>query len=90
MLTPSQDSDIIHLDIAGTAIIVLDTAQAATELLQKRSAIYSSRRHNRQLFHQEFSQTAVVLFQPHELKAARGLLRRLLISTDDIMGEIRQ
>lgn len=36
-------SDIISLNIAGRSIIVLDTAEAATELLEKRSSIYSSR-----------------------------------------------
>ncbi|KAJ7584750.1 cytochrome P450 [Mycena floridula] len=36
-------TDIIHLDVVGTSIVVLDTAEAATELLDKRSAIYSDR-----------------------------------------------
>lgn len=38
-----SDSDIIHLDLAGTSIVVLDTAEAAMELLEKRSSIYSGR-----------------------------------------------
>lgn len=37
------DSDIIHLDIAGKSIIVLDTITAAIELLEKKSSIYSGR-----------------------------------------------
>ncbi|KAK0452985.1 cytochrome P450 [Desarmillaria tabescens] len=37
------DTDIIHLDVAGTSIVVLNTVEAATELLDNRSAIYSSR-----------------------------------------------
>ncbi|RDB17474.1 hypothetical protein Hypma_001603 [Hypsizygus marmoreus] len=37
------DSDIIHLNVAGTSILVLDTAEAAFELLERRSSIYSSR-----------------------------------------------
>ncbi|KAG6872554.1 hypothetical protein C0995_008898 [Termitomyces sp. Mi166 len=36
-------SDMIHLDIAGTSIIVLNNAQMATDLLEKRSSIYSNR-----------------------------------------------
>ncbi|KAK0187278.1 cytochrome P450 [Armillaria mellea] len=36
-------TDIIHLDVAGTSIMVLNTVEAATELLDNRSAIYSSR-----------------------------------------------
>ncbi|KAG6908817.1 hypothetical protein DXG01_003170 [Tephrocybe rancida] len=37
------DTDIIHLDLAGTSVIVLDNAKIATELLEKRSSIYSDR-----------------------------------------------
>ncbi|PPQ79328.1 hypothetical protein CVT25_002558 [Psilocybe cyanescens] len=37
------DTDIIYLDIAGSKMIVLDTVDAAFELLEKRSAKYSSR-----------------------------------------------
>ncbi|KAF9457689.1 cytochrome P450 [Collybia nuda] len=37
------NTDIIHLDVAGTSIVVLDTSEAATELLEKRSSIYSGR-----------------------------------------------
>lgn len=36
-------SDIIHLDVAGTSIIVIDTTEAAMDLLEKRSSIYSGR-----------------------------------------------
>ncbi|KAG5650135.1 hypothetical protein H0H81_000558 [Sphagnurus paluster] len=36
-------SDIIHLDVAGTSIVVLDSEEAAIELLDRRSSIYSSR-----------------------------------------------
>lgn len=36
-------SDIIHLNLAGKSIIVLDTIAATTELLEKRSLIYSGR-----------------------------------------------
>ncbi|KAJ7671061.1 cytochrome P450 [Mycena rosella] len=37
------DSDIIHLNVAGTSIIVLSSAEAANDLLEKRSSIYSDR-----------------------------------------------
>lgn len=36
-------SDIIHLNIAGSSLVVVDTAEAANELFDKRSSIYSSR-----------------------------------------------
>ncbi|KAJ3533646.1 hypothetical protein NMY22_g7251 [Coprinellus aureogranulatus] len=37
------DSDIIYLNVAGTSIVILNTPKAATDLFDKRSAIYSSR-----------------------------------------------
>ncbi|KAF8231005.1 cytochrome P450 [Tricholoma matsutake] len=37
------DSEIIHLNIAGTSLVVLDTSEATTELLERRSSIYSDR-----------------------------------------------
>ncbi|KAJ7454160.1 cytochrome P450, partial [Mycena latifolia] len=37
------DSDIIHLDLLGQSVIVLSSLEAATALLEKRSAIYSDR-----------------------------------------------
>ncbi|CAK5277831.1 unnamed protein product [Mycena citricolor] len=37
------NSDIIHLDMAGTHLIVLNSAQAVDDLLNKKSALYSDR-----------------------------------------------
>ncbi|KAF4580656.1 hypothetical protein EYR40_003054 [Pleurotus pulmonarius] len=39
----AQYSDIIHLNVAGSIIVVVDTSEAAYELFDKRSSIYSSR-----------------------------------------------
>jgi cytochrome P450 len=36
-------SDVIHLDVFGTSIIVLNSAKAAQDLLEKKASIYSSR-----------------------------------------------
>ncbi|KAF8064878.1 cytochrome P450 [Lyophyllum atratum] len=36
-------SDIIHLEVLGTSIIIIDTAEVAMDLLEKRSSIYSGR-----------------------------------------------
>ncbi|KAJ7485833.1 cytochrome P450 [Mycena latifolia] len=38
-----NETDLLHLDAAGTSILILHTAAAATDLLEKRGAIYSSR-----------------------------------------------
>ncbi|KAJ7607912.1 cytochrome P450 [Roridomyces roridus] len=37
------DSDILHLGVAGRSIVVLSSKDAAMDLLEKRSAIYSDR-----------------------------------------------
>ncbi|KAF5349136.1 hypothetical protein D9756_009447 [Leucocoprinus leucothites] len=37
------DTDILHVSVMGTDIIVLDTAEAAFELFERRSSIYSDR-----------------------------------------------
>lgn len=42
-MTIVVDSDIIHINAAGTPIIVLNSYEAAMELLDKRSSFYSSR-----------------------------------------------
>ncbi|EIM84336.1 uncharacterized protein STEHIDRAFT_61507 [Stereum hirsutum FP-91666 SS1] len=36
-------SDLIHLDVLGSHIVVVNSAKAANELFEKRSAIYSDR-----------------------------------------------
>ncbi|KAF7299789.1 hypothetical protein HMN09_00984900 [Mycena chlorophos] len=38
-------SDVIHLSVPGMSIVVLSSAEAARELFEKRSAIYSDRLH---------------------------------------------
>ena len=42
-LIPCTDSDIIHVHALGTSIIILNSYEAAVNLLDKRSGIYSSR-----------------------------------------------
>ncbi|PPQ85587.1 hypothetical protein CVT25_000031, partial [Psilocybe cyanescens] len=37
------DTDILYLNVAGTSIVVLDSAEAVLELCEKRSSIYSDR-----------------------------------------------
>ncbi|KAF8651376.1 hypothetical protein AX16_004823 [Volvariella volvacea WC 439] len=38
-----HNSDILFLDVAGTRLLILDNAAVTAELLERRSAIYSSR-----------------------------------------------
>jgi len=37
------DTDVMYLNLAGQSVVVLDTAESANELLEKRSSIYSGR-----------------------------------------------
>ena len=43
ILPVAADSDIIHLDVLGDSIIVLNSLNVITELFDKRGAIYSDR-----------------------------------------------
>ena len=36
-------SDVLHVDVLGTHIVILNSAKAANELLEKRSSLYSDR-----------------------------------------------
>lgn len=42
-MTSSADSDVIHLDLAGTHVLVVNTAEADHDLFDKRAAIYSGK-----------------------------------------------
>ena len=42
-LMPCTDSDIIYVNALGTSIVILNSYEAAVDLLDKRSGIYSSR-----------------------------------------------
>ena len=42
-LMPCIDSDIIHVNVLGTSMIILNSYKVANDLLIERSSIYSSR-----------------------------------------------
>ncbi|KAF8210955.1 cytochrome P450 [Mycena galopus ATCC 62051] len=94
------NSDIIHLNVAGTSIIVISSAEAANDLLEKRSALYSDRpsmpmvgelmgRKDRQLLHQALNPVAARTYHPKARAACHELLRRLLRDPTDIMEHLR-
>ncbi|KIM42409.1 hypothetical protein M413DRAFT_18664 [Hebeloma cylindrosporum] len=106
------NTDVLHVDAAGTNIIVLDSYQAAVDLLEKRSSIYSGRprlpmvnelmgwdwnfgfmdygaRSHRKIMHHSFHPSAAKQFLPHELKAARRLLRHILEEPVDLLSNLR-
>ena len=42
-LMTCADSDIIHVNVLGTSMVILNSYEVATDLLDKRSSTYSSR-----------------------------------------------
>ena len=42
-LMTCADSDIIHVNALGTSMVILNSYEVATDLLDKRSSTYSSR-----------------------------------------------
>ena len=39
-------SDVLHVDVLGTHIVIINSVKAANELLEKRSSVYSDRYHS--------------------------------------------
>lgn len=46
LISALVDSDVLHLRLSGRSIVILNSAKAAIELLEKRSSIYSDRYDN--------------------------------------------
>ena len=42
-ITPCADSDIIHVNALGISMIILNSYEVATDLLDQRSSTYSNR-----------------------------------------------
>ncbi|KAJ7934499.1 cytochrome P450 [Mycena leptocephala] len=84
------DSDIIHLDLAGTSVIVLSSFEATDALFEKRSSLYSDRRIHRRLFQGAFNVKAARKYEPAELVGRHALLARLLHTPEDFMHHFRQ
>ena len=42
-LMTCADSDIIHVNVLGTSMVILNSYKVATDLLDQRSSTYSSR-----------------------------------------------
>ncbi|KAH9911775.1 cytochrome P450 [Epithele typhae] len=98
-------SDVIYLNLAGTPVLVVNSAEAAHELFEKKSSLYSdsvgcdwhfvfmgygdSWRERRRVFHQYFHPNATIEYRPRTLKVARELLLRLLDTPDDFMVHLR-
>ncbi|THU78728.1 cytochrome P450 [Dendrothele bispora CBS 962.96] len=90
-------SDIIHLDVLGSSILIVNSSEAAFELMDRRSSIYSSSwkedfifmpygnlwRECRKLFHQELNPSDPAYYEPNALRASRLLLNNVLRAPED-------
>ncbi|CAK5266703.1 unnamed protein product [Mycena citricolor] len=128
-LSQELGSDVIHLDMAGTPLIVLSSVEAVEDLLEKRSHNYSDRpkltmlselmaftfnlgamprpmaravsphplkayhhsprRAQRRLITEGFNSRVSPRLEGAEIKAAHGLLRRLLVDPNNFMLHVK-
>ncbi|KAG8685209.1 hypothetical protein FRC09_014892, partial [Ceratobasidium sp. 395] len=105
-LSDELHSDIVSLTVLGKTIIILNSAEAAHDLLDRRSAIYSDRvdwsritgllrygerwRSQRRMTHASLHKTASVQFWPLIVKQSRLALHRLLTNPDNFFKEFRR
>ncbi|KAK7442491.1 hypothetical protein VKT23_016089 [Stygiomarasmius scandens] len=99
------NSDIVSFAVAGASTIILNSQDAVTELMEKRSRIYSSSmgwswtfvispygpkwNERRTLFVKEFNSTQPERYQPQELKAVSTFLENLIHSPDVFVLHLR-
>ncbi|KAJ4491549.1 cytochrome P450 [Lentinula edodes] len=100
----TYESDIVHVNIAGNSVIILNTLEAAMELLEQRSNIYSSRwewsfismpygqkwNAQRKLFVNMFNANNPEHHEPQELKSTRLFLLKLYEKPEDFVHLLRK
>ncbi|KAF7320402.1 Cytochrome P450 [Mycena kentingensis (nom. inval.)] len=92
--------DLIYINMLGNPILVLNSATAAADLLERRGSLYSSRplfpygsrwQTHRAMFHRHLPTTeSSVKYHPLQLEEARALCRRLLDSPREFRYHIRK
>ncbi|KAH9066195.1 cytochrome P450 [Lactarius vividus] len=98
-------SDIIHTDVMGSHIVILNSIKAANELFEKRSSIYSDSfgmdynialarygpawRHSRRELQAYLGPDDLEAYQPLEQQAVHRLLRNLLSSPHNFVQHLR-
>ncbi|KII84582.1 hypothetical protein PLICRDRAFT_117752, partial [Plicaturopsis crispa FD-325 SS-3] len=70
------NSDILHLNLAGTSVVIINSATIANELLEQRSLIYSSRPASEMCKLMGFGNLLVLLPYGDTWRAMRRLLQR--------------
>ncbi|KAH7883679.1 cytochrome P450 [Phlebopus sp. FC_14] len=98
--------DIIYIRVLGNPVMVINSAKAAEELLERRSRNYSSRmgwdwlfstmpygprwRDHRSLFHRHFRRSLTSTHHPTMLKETRTTLRNFLDKPEDFAHHLRR
>ncbi|KAH8114934.1 cytochrome P450 [Phellopilus nigrolimitatus] len=90
--------DVIHTNIIGHPIIILNSAEAARDLMDKRSANYSDRPISilhgditqRRFMQQYLSPQAVISLRPLQAEQVRILLKNLLDCPEEFRNHINQ
>ncbi|KAJ3561943.1 hypothetical protein NP233_g9884 [Leucocoprinus birnbaumii] len=98
-------SDVVHAEAAGYSFIILNSYEAIVNLLDRRSAIYSSRigwkwlmvlmpyneawREQRRLFAKYINPSDTSLHKSHETEQLHNLLNLLMTEPDDFLKHIR-
>ncbi|KAF9257306.1 hypothetical protein L218DRAFT_879759 [Marasmius fiardii PR-910] len=97
-------TDIIYLNVSGTSFLVLNSLQAAEDLLDNRSGIYSGRwdgefalmpygnnwKTHRRSFQQEFPNGRIKeQHHSHQLKTSRAFLANLLNDSESFQENTR-
>ncbi|CAL1715492.1 unnamed protein product [Somion occarium] len=80
---PLLGSDIIRLKILGTDMLVLNSLEAATDLLERRSSIYSDRPHLTMMIGLR------LVYNPRTIQACHELLKRLATQPERFVQDIR-
>ncbi|KAK7455189.1 hypothetical protein VKT23_011061 [Stygiomarasmius scandens] len=97
VLGKKYDSDIIHINVLGDHTVVLNSIKHTSELLEKRSALYSGRpampMHrdliglHRRTFHQHFQARVIETYHP-VIRQLTSVALRKLIRTENEEGQI--
>ncbi|KAJ7658598.1 cytochrome P450 [Mycena olivaceomarginata] len=89
-----QYGDVVHAQVFGNHVVILNSLKAAVDLLvEKRAPIYSDRPtipmisldhlQYRRLFHQHFRRDAIPAYHSVQLRKIHGLLRSLLSTPEN-------
>ncbi|PPQ99996.1 hypothetical protein CVT26_009278 [Gymnopilus dilepis] len=98
-------SGIVHASVVGQSIIILNSVEAARDLLEKRSSTYSDSmglswvmvfmrygpewKDRRRLFQRHFHPTNEKIHKPREVRVARSLLLQILENPEHYMDHVR-